>query len=141
MHRRLPPLSFASRPPRPPESPTELPSIASLLNATATTRGRPPARDPTPSDARVTDPQPGRPSSPFWYQGRLWCRDYLLADGKGYTMELPPNETTSAVSRVTADGRKLSYRLTVIQHPKRARACGAGARCMSCALPSLSVVC
>jgi hypothetical protein len=30
---------------------------------------------------------------------------------------------------MTAEGRKLTYVLTVIQQPERARACGSGAKC------------
>lgn len=39
------------------------------------------------------------------------------------------NETTGTTSRTTKDGRKMSYQLTVLQQPSRARACGAGAKC------------
>ncbi|KAI9893690.1 MAG: velvet protein [Vezdaea aestivalis] len=35
---------------------------------------------------------------------------------------------TSTMSRITQDGRKLTYTLTVIQQPERARACGSGAK-------------
>ena len=35
------------------------------------------------------------------------------------------------MSRVTADGRHLTYELKVIQQPERARACGSGAKCMT----------
>lgn len=35
------------------------------------------------------------------------------------------------VIRVTKEGRKLKYCLTVIQQPERARACGSGAKCTS----------
>ncbi|KAL1998495.1 hypothetical protein VTN02DRAFT_6079 [Thermoascus thermophilus] len=40
----------------------------------------------------------------------------------------PANETESTSSRITREGKKLTYRLTVIQQPERARACGAGAK-------------
>ena len=33
------------------------------------------------------------------------------------------------MTRMTAEGRKLSYELKVIQQPERARACGSGAKC------------
>ncbi|KFY15497.1 hypothetical protein V492_01950, partial [Pseudogymnoascus sp. VKM F-4246] len=39
----------------------------------------------------------------------------------------PPPETV-AMTRMTAEGRKLSYELKVIQQPERARACGSGAK-------------
>jgi hypothetical protein len=39
------------------------------------------------------------------------------------------NETTGTTSRTTKEGRKVSYQLTVLQQPSRARACGAGAKC------------
>ncbi|KAE9372067.1 hypothetical protein N431DRAFT_235725 [Stipitochalara longipes BDJ] len=42
-------------------------------------------------------------------------------------MAAPPPSTAS-VSRVTKKGRKLTYCLTVIQQPERARACGSGAK-------------
>jgi hypothetical protein len=38
--------------------------------------------------------------------------------------EVPETQT-----RVTKEGRKLTYQLTVIQQPERARACGSGAKC------------
>ncbi|KAL3467639.1 velvet factor-domain-containing protein [Aspergillus heterothallicus] len=38
------------------------------------------------------------------------------------------NETTHSVSRITQEGKKITYQLTVMQQPERARACGAGAK-------------
>ncbi|KZF20752.1 hypothetical protein L228DRAFT_240511 [Xylona heveae TC161] len=38
------------------------------------------------------------------------------------------NEKMSSSSRVTKEGRKLTYQLNVIQQPERARACGSGAK-------------
>ncbi|KAF2084714.1 hypothetical protein K490DRAFT_75664 [Saccharata proteae CBS 121410] len=38
------------------------------------------------------------------------------------------NETESSSSRMTKDGRKITYRMRVIQQPERARACGSGAK-------------
>ncbi|KAI9923617.1 velvet protein [Aspergillus wentii] len=43
-------------------------------------------------------------------------------------MLAPVNETTHSVSRVTREGKKLTYKLAVMQQPERARACGAGAK-------------
>ncbi|GMG29735.1 unnamed protein product [Aspergillus oryzae] len=40
----------------------------------------------------------------------------------------PPNETEASVSRITREGKKLTYKLNVMQQPERARACGAGAK-------------
>ncbi|KAA8651862.1 hypothetical protein EYZ11_004186 [Aspergillus tanneri] len=40
----------------------------------------------------------------------------------------PVNETEHTVSRITREGKKLTYRLSVMQQPERARACGAGAK-------------
>ncbi|RAH78273.1 hypothetical protein BO86DRAFT_193436 [Aspergillus japonicus CBS 114.51] len=40
----------------------------------------------------------------------------------------PVNETEHSVSRITREGKKLTYKLTVMQQPERARACGAGAK-------------
>ena len=40
-----------------------------------------------------------------------------------------PNETESSMSRITQDGRHLTYEVKVIQQPERARACGSGAKC------------
>ncbi|OBT42867.1 hypothetical protein VE00_07516 [Pseudogymnoascus sp. WSF 3629] len=37
-------------------------------------------------------------------------------------------QETATVTRMTAEGRKLSYELKVIQQPERARACGSGAK-------------
>ncbi|KXT14887.1 hypothetical protein AC579_757 [Pseudocercospora musae] len=38
------------------------------------------------------------------------------------------NETESSTSRVTVDGRTITYNMTVLQQPVRARACGQGAK-------------
>lgn len=43
----------------------------------------------------------------------------------------PVNETEHTVSRVTREGKNVTYKLSVMQQPERARACGAGAKCMS----------
>ncbi|KAK5118566.1 hypothetical protein LTR85_008031 [Meristemomyces frigidus] len=50
-------------------------------------------------------------------------------------MEPPPkgcipvdNETNSSASRLTRDGKQITYRLNVLQQPQRARACGSGAK-------------
>ena len=40
------------------------------------------------------------------------------------------NETKSTSTRITKEGRKLTYKLSVMQQPERARACGSGAKCM-----------
>jgi hypothetical protein len=39
------------------------------------------------------------------------------------------NETDSSSSRITKEGKKITYRMRVIQQPERARACGSGAKC------------
>jgi hypothetical protein len=41
------------------------------------------------------------------------------------------NETESSSSRITKEGKKITYRMRVIQQPERARACGSGAKCKS----------
>lgn len=41
----------------------------------------------------------------------------------------PINETEHSFSRVTREGKTITYNLKVIQQPERARACGAGAKC------------
>jgi len=38
------------------------------------------------------------------------------------------NETTASTSRISRDGRKITYKLKVLQQPERARACGSGAK-------------
>lgn len=43
-------------------------------------------------------------------------------------MMAPHNETDSMTSRITREGKQITYRLTVMQQPERARACGAGAK-------------
>ncbi|EZF28521.1 hypothetical protein H101_07798, partial [Trichophyton interdigitale H6] len=40
----------------------------------------------------------------------------------------PPNETEHSSSRITREGKKITYSLRVMQQPERARACGAGAK-------------
>jgi hypothetical protein len=49
----------------------------------------------------------------------------------------PANETESSVSRITREGKKITYKLSVMQQPERARACGAGAKCMICCCSQL----
>ncbi|GAB7357420.1 hypothetical protein MBLNU459_g8348t1 [Dothideomycetes sp. NU459] len=39
-----------------------------------------------------------------------------------------PNETNASYSRTARDGRKITYKLKVLQQPERARACGSGAK-------------
>ncbi|KAL4915117.1 velvet factor-domain-containing protein [Aspergillus aurantiobrunneus] len=43
----------------------------------------------------------------------------------------PINETDHSVSRITREGKKITYQLNVMQQPERARACGAGAKSSS----------
>ncbi|KAJ5794003.1 Velvet factor [Penicillium paradoxum] len=40
----------------------------------------------------------------------------------------PHNETEHSISRITREGKQLTYKLSVMQQPERARACGAGAK-------------
>ena len=40
-----------------------------------------------------------------------------------------PHQLIESVTRMTKEGRKLTYHLNVIQQPERARACGSGAKC------------
>ncbi|KAJ5166809.1 uncharacterized protein N7482_005590 [Penicillium canariense] len=40
----------------------------------------------------------------------------------------PHNETEHSVTRITREGKRLTYKLSVMQQPERARACGAGAK-------------
>ncbi|XRM41206.1 hypothetical protein ABZX51_004491 [Aspergillus tubingensis] len=40
----------------------------------------------------------------------------------------PVNETEHSVSRITREGKRITYKLNVMQQPERARACGAGAK-------------
>ena len=45
------------------------------------------------------------------------------------TRDMPvANEGESTSSRVTKEGKKITYSLHVIQQPERARACGSGAK-------------
>jgi hypothetical protein len=53
---------------------------------------------------------------------------YKILEEK-YIMEKPLNETLVAYDRETIGGRRLGYKLDVIQEPKKARACGNGPRC------------
>ena len=43
----------------------------------------------------------------------------------------PTDEKENFACRTTREGKKLTYVLKVLQQPERARACGAGAKCMS----------
>ncbi|KAJ5166063.1 hypothetical protein N7492_006359 [Penicillium capsulatum] len=44
------------------------------------------------------------------------------------TMIAPHNETESSTYRITREGKQITYKLSVMQQPERARACGAGAK-------------
>ena len=46
-------------------------------------------------------------------------------------------DVSETVTRVTKEGRKLTYQLTVIQQPERARACGSGAKCERLRSPNI----
>lgn len=50
-------------------------------------------------------------------------------DGKPFVMAAVAHESKSSYQRVTAEGRRLTYQLEVVQAPARARACGNGPRC------------
>jgi hypothetical protein len=39
------------------------------------------------------------------------------------------NETDASATRITKSGKKITYRMHVLQQPERARACGSGAKC------------
>jgi len=52
--------------------------------------------------------------------------------GKNYVMARVAQEINSYLERTTAEGRKLTYHLEVVQKPQRARACGNGPRCKLC---------
>ena len=43
-------------------------------------------------------------------------------------------ESQNTASKITRGGRKITYNLSVAQQPERARACGAGAKCMYCSI-------
>jgi hypothetical protein len=49
--------------------------------------------------------------------------------GSTYIMQRAEFETTNQVVRTTASGRRLRYKLNVMQEPAKARACGSGPRC------------
>ncbi|KAL4934645.1 sexual development activator VeA [Aspergillus undulatus] len=40
----------------------------------------------------------------------------------------PANESRHSISRITREGKKITYKLAIAQEPERARACGAGAK-------------
>lgn len=44
---------------------------------------------------------------------------------------VPVNETEHTMTRETREGKTITYKLSVMQQPERARACGAGAKCTS----------
>lgn len=45
------------------------------------------------------------------------------------TTALSPVENKSTATRLTKEGRRITYVLEVVQKPERARACGQGAKC------------
>ena len=128
-HRRLPPIHelFAGVADTSPEY-IALQHISDLPSQTTA--------EEEPSATGDWDPDSSEPSPIFspWdvspYLRRLRFRTYKI-DNMPYTCPVPENEDVSHVQRRTVDGRLLTYRLTVLQQPERARACGAGARCKS----------
>jgi hypothetical protein len=62
------------------------------------------------------------------YVNGLPIRHYLIG-GEIYAMQQPERETTSQTSRLTLDGRQITYLLHIEQQPYQARACGAGTKC------------
>lgn len=68
------------------------------------------------------------------YLDGLALKEYQI-NGVPYTMQRPENEERNVILRKTIDNRTLQYDLTIIQQPAKARACGAGPRCM-CSSPS-----
>lgn len=54
--------------------------------------------------------------------------------------KMSPSEDSKPVyvERKTKGGRTLQYRLTVLQQPERARACGSGSKCESIPLLTIS---
>lgn len=81
-------------------------------------------------------PQPPRPEPPEFYIPGVSViyiddqpiRTYDIGDAQ-YNMAQPANETRSEHSRMTIDGRCITYHLEVVQQPEKARACGSGPRC------------
>lgn len=63
----------------------------------------------------------------IFYEGKL-LKQYPILD-KVYNMVEVENEEVVSMTRLMCNGRKVRYDLKVLQHPERARACGAGARC------------
>lgn len=52
----------------------------------------------------------------------------------------PVNETEHSVSRITREGKRITYKLNVMQQPERARACGAGAKCTHHSLHAMRIL-
>lgn len=127
---------------RPPPFPTSaqyhprqsLPPVSALLELAVPTHTPVPPGQPTQRKDRRTYSTYRlgyEPSEIYYYEPLgIDVRTYYI-ENMPFTMEAPANEDTNTFSRRTVDGRTLTYRLTVLQQPERARACGAGARCKS----------
>lgn len=71
---------------------------------------------------------PRSASLPTTFEG-LPLKIYEIC-GKKYMMQVPErSEPVQTYTRMTQDGRELTYRLEMCQQPRQARACGNGARC------------
>jgi hypothetical protein len=57
----------------------------------------------------------------------LLSKDRPVAIMSSQTIQIS-NETTATSSRITKEGKKITYRMNIIQQPERARACGSGAK-------------
>jgi len=53
----------------------------------------------------------------------------MVPPATGQSNKLEVQETTAWHERRLRDGSNLKYRLTILQQPERARACGQGAKC------------
>ena len=103
-----------------------LPSIKEALGKEINAR-RPIAPQPPPV------PEFYIPGHSELYLDGLPIRCYRI--GKSlFNMQQIPNETRNEFSRITVDHRRITYTLEVVQQPEKARACGSGNKCKSCAM-------
>ncbi|KAL2439750.1 Developmental and secondary metabolism regulator veA [Exophiala dermatitidis] len=105
-----------------PDNHASLPALREIVGAEITQR---PLLPQPPVPAFI--PEFFIPGISTVYIDEVPIRTYVVG-GLHYAMAQPPNETKSEHSRVTIDGRCITYKLEVVQQPEKARACGSGPR-------------
>ncbi|CRG89747.1 Titin [Talaromyces islandicus] len=116
--------SHAGRAPPTPITRSGVRLLTTLDGSPSPTLPSPGSQLPFPSNNHP--PGPCLPCLPSTSSYRFYFQNTNMAASRG--LMTPINETEHSVSRISREGKKITYNLKVIQQPERARACGAGAK-------------